>query len=93
MQTAMALTIVFLATVYSGWKFLPAGLRAVLASRSAAWIQATWQVSPENARRLESKLASGGACGSCDSCKACATPAPKENRDAAFAVIPIYRAK
>ncbi len=97
MQTAIALGIVFVAAVYAGWKFLPARLRAALASKSAAWIQTKWHVSPENVRRIESKLASGGACGSCDSCKACASPTPitdpQEKRDAAFAVIPIYETK
>jgi hypothetical protein len=30
-------------------------------------------VSSENARRLESKLTTAGACGSCNECNACAT--------------------
>lgn len=62
------------ASLYAGWKLMPAAIRRALAARGAA-LARRLGLSDANARRVESKLATGGACGSCDSCKACATPA------------------
>ena len=73
MQGLVVAMIVAFATVYASIKFMPAAYRRALAARAASLV-ARWGMSKINARRVEAKLASGGACGSCETCKACATP-------------------
>ena len=77
MQTLLVFMIVGLAAVYAFWKYTPRNVRVALAKRGAALVQRIAGLSAENVRRLESKLASGGACGSCDSCNACASKNPQ----------------
>ncbi|MGI9024159.1 MAG: DUF6587 family protein [Burkholderiaceae bacterium] len=72
-QGVLVAMIVAVATVYASIKFMPGAWRRSLAARAAALV-ARWGVSEVNARRVEAKLSSGGACGSCETCKACATP-------------------
>ena len=72
MQGVVVAMIVALATVYASIKFMPGAWRRSLAARAASLV-ARWGVSEANSRRVEAKLASGGACGSCETCKACAT--------------------
>ncbi len=73
MQAVVVAMIVALATIYASITFMPGAWRRTLAARAATLV-ARWGVSEANARRVEAKLASGGACGSCETCKACATP-------------------
>ncbi len=79
LQGVIVAMIVAFATVYASIKFMPGAWRRSLAARAASLV-ARWGVSEANARRVEAKLSSGGACGSCETCKACATP--NENGDA-----------
>ncbi len=74
LQGVLVALIVAFAIVYASIKFMPATYRRALAARAAS-LAARWGVSDVNARRVEAKLASGGACGSCETCKACVTPA------------------
>ncbi len=73
LQGLLVAPIVAVAMSYALLKFMPGAWRrrvAVAASRLAV----RWGLSDVDARRVEAKLASGGACGSCESCNACATP-------------------
>ena len=72
LQGVLVAMIVAFATVYASIKFMPGAWRRALAARAAS-LAARWGVSEVNARRVEAKLASGGACGSCETCKACVT--------------------
>lgn len=76
LQGAIVAMVVAFAMIYASIKFMPATYRRALAARAASLV-ARWGVSEINARRVEAKLASGGACGSCETCKACATPDEK----------------
>jgi len=76
LQGVIVAMVVAFAMIYASIKFMPGAWRRSLAARAASLV-ARWGASEVNARRVEAKLASGGACGSCDSCKACATPAEK----------------
>ena len=87
MQLLIVAAIVAVALVYAVWKLMPAALRRALAPRAAALAQRLG-ASDANARRVEAKLTTGGACGSCDTCKACATP-DTSAPDGAMRVIPI----
>jgi len=89
MQTLLVFLIVSLAAVYASWRYTPRNLRVALARRCAVLVQRIAGLSVENVRRLESKLASGGACGSCDSCNACdsRTPQPAAGASAAAASV------
>jgi hypothetical protein len=71
-QHLLVFVIVATAAAYALLKFMPASARKAVAARVASWA-ARSGLSDVFARRVEAKLASGGACGSCDSCKACAT--------------------
>ena len=73
LQGAIVAMIVAFATIYASVKFMPGAWRRRIAARAAA-IAARWGVSQASARRVEAKLASGGACGSCETCKTCAAP-------------------
>ena len=73
LQSLLVVVIVAGASVYAVWKLMPAAIRRTLAVRAAGLARRSG-LSDANVRRVESKLATGGACGSCDSCKACATP-------------------
>lgn len=64
--------------------------RTALAARMSAWSR-RFGLSAVNARRVEAKLASDGACGSCDSCRACATPATAAPGMSSFKGIPVRR--
>ena len=91
MQAAIVGLVVTVASLYALLKLMPSAWRRQLASFAAR--RATrWGVSEDNARRVEAKLATGGACGSCDTCKACATPtgdAAVAREVTAFRTIPI----
>ena len=76
MQTLIVFVIVGLAALYAFWRYTPRNLRTALAKQCALLVRRTG-LSAENVRRLESKLASGGACGSCDSCNSCASKNPQ----------------
>ena len=84
-QEAIVALVVAGALAYALLRLSPRGLRVTLA-RGVARLVSRVGVSSANARRVEAKLSTGGACGSCDECKACATvePAPSAHR-----VIPI----
>jgi hypothetical protein len=71
-QELLVFVIVGAAIAYATLKFMPAAWRRMVASKVAA-MAAHSGLSEANARRVEAKLSTGGACGSCDSCKACAT--------------------
>jgi hypothetical protein len=73
-QDAVVAIAVLVAFAYAGVKLMPASLRRSLAGKGATFARRVG-ASDVFARRVEAKLATGGACGSCDSCKACATPA------------------
>ena len=73
-QAFLVVAIVACAVAYATLKFMPAAWRRSIAAM-AATAASRMGLSDAQARRVESKLATGGACGSCDSCKACATPA------------------
>ncbi len=92
LQGLIVAMIVAFAMVYASIKFMPAAYRRALAARAAALVS-RWGVSEVNARRVEAKLASGGACGSCETCKACVTPPEEGHASAApvntFKQIPI----
>lgn len=72
-QALLVLVIVSAAASYAALKLMPGAWRRSLAVRAAA-LAARSGLSDAQARRVEAKLSSGGACGSCDSCKACASP-------------------
>jgi hypothetical protein len=70
--------IVLFAALSAVFRFMPAAWRA----RAAAGLVATLRelgASSQLALRIESKLATAGACGSCNSCNACATHAGPES--------------
>jgi hypothetical protein len=93
-QAAIVALIVTIAALYAVLKLMPAVWRRRLASLAARHA-AEWGVSEANARRVEAKLSTGGACGSCDTCKACATPSRDtgmETEATAYRTIPIRRA-
>ena len=73
-QALLVFAIVACAGLYATLKFMPAAWRRAVAA-AAATLASRSGLSDAQVRRVESKLATGGACGSCDSCKACATPA------------------
>ena len=79
LQGSIVAMIVAFATIYASIKFMPGAWRRMVAARAASLV-ARWGLSEGYARRVEAKLASGGACGSCETCKACATP--DQERDA-----------
>ena len=90
-QGLIVVAIVTVATSYASIKLMPAPLRSKVAGALAGWMESLG-VSSINARRVESKLATGGACGSCDSCKACATAGDQvEQAPPTFKHIPIRR--
>jgi len=72
-QGILVFAIVAAAASYATLKFMPAAWRRTFATRVAS-LAAHAGLSEADARRVEAKLSTGGACGSCDSCKACATP-------------------
>ncbi len=76
-QDLIVAVIVVVAATYAIARFLPATQRAVFA-RALGRLVRSMGGSPDHARRVETKLASGGACGSCDSCGACAPPPSPE---------------
>ena len=85
-QAVLVFAIVACAVAYATLKFMPAAWRrsvAVTAATAASRIG----LNDAQVRRVEAKLATGGACGSCDSCKACASPA--EPPPGAYRRIPI----
>ncbi len=90
-QSAIVFVIVAIAAGYATLKFIPAAWRRSLAARAATWAQRSG-ASDVMARRVEAKLASGGACGSCDTCKACATPTIAPSTATTYRQIPIRRA-
>lgn len=88
LQGSIVAMIVAFATIYAAIKFMPGAWRRLVAARAAALV-ARWGMSDGQARRVEAKLASGGACGSCETCKACATPG--ENDDATLSPVTHFR--
>ena len=72
-QELLVFAIVGAAMAYAMLKFMPAAWRRTFATKVAS-LASRSGLSEANARRVEAKLSTGGACGSCDSCKACATP-------------------
>ena len=72
-QQLVVCAIVSAAVAYATLKFMPAAWRRTFASKVAS-MAARSGFSEADARRVEAKLSTGGACGSCDSCKACAAP-------------------
>ena len=90
-QHLLVFAIVAAAVAYATLKFMPAAWRRTVATRVAS-VAAQAGLSEIDARRVEAKLATGGACGSCDSCKACAAP-KQEDEEATFvaATPPEYR--
>jgi hypothetical protein len=93
LQSAIVFLVVAIAASYATWKLMPAAWRRALAGHAASW-GARAGLSAETARRVEAKLATGGACGSCDSCKACATPSvgSESSSQGGYRQIPIRRA-
>jgi hypothetical protein len=93
LQSAVVLVVVAIAATYATWKLMPAAWRRALAGQVASWGSRAG-LSAETARRVEAKLATGGACGSCDSCRACATPAAGSETPSqrGYRHIPIRRA-
>ncbi len=96
-QWAVVATIVAVASGYAALKLMPGTWRRRVATVGARWAAGSG-LSAATARRVEAKLASGGACGSCDSCKACVTPAAPAAPDALSSptgarAIPIRRAR
>ena len=87
MQALLVAVIVTTAVCYAAVKLMPAGWRRTVAARAASLVVRSG-LSDVFARRVEAKLASGGACGSCDSCKACAAPSNEEGDVAVFAASP-----
>lgn len=85
-QESIVALVVAGAVAYALLRLSPRGLRLVFA-RGVANVASRFGVSSANARRVEAKLSTGGACGSCDECKACATVAPEP--PATHRVIPI----
>ncbi len=90
-QVVLVSAIVAFASLYAALKVMPAGWRRRVASL-AARTATRWGFSESNARRVEAKLSTGGACGSCDTCKACATDLPVADPAMPFRTIPIKRA-
>ena len=88
LQGVIVAMVVAFAMIYASIKLMPAVYRRALAARTAS-LAARWGLSESNARRVEAKLASGGACGSCETCKACATP--DEKSDAAASPLNTFR--
>jgi hypothetical protein len=76
-QSLIVFVIVTIAATYATLKFMPAAWRRSFAAHAATWA-ARSGLSDVTARRVEAKLASGGACGSCDSCRTCATTSQKQ---------------
>lgn len=76
-QDLIVASIVLVAAVYAVAKVLPAAWRTAFV-HGVAETARFFGLPAAHARRIEAKLASGGACGSCDSCKACASPAPTD---------------
>lgn len=93
LQASIVFVVVAIAASYAALKLMPAAWRRALAAHVASW-GARGGLSAATARRVEAKLATGGACGSCDSCKACATPTVQSASSAPddFRQIPIRRA-
>ncbi len=91
-QGVIVAMVVAFAMIYASIKFMPGVWRRHLAARAGSLV-ARCGVSEANARRVEAKLASGGACGSCETCKACVTPNGKDDATASsptsFKQIPI----
>lgn len=83
-QHVLVFVIVAASVTYALLKFMPAAARKAVAARIASWAMRSG-LSDVFARRVEAKLASGGACGSCDSCKACATTPTKDGDETALA--------
>jgi hypothetical protein len=66
--------IVLVAALSAVFRFMPLAWRARVAARLVAALRHLG-ASSQLALRIESKLATAGACGSCNSCNACATHA------------------
>lgn len=86
-QQCVVFAIVVVAAAYATLKFMPVAWRRAFASKAAA-IAVRSGFSESDARRVEAKLSTGGACGSCDSCKACATPTTKGDETTFVAASP-----
>lgn len=84
LQSAIVAMIVACAMIYAAIRFMPAAWRRLVAARAAALV-ARWGMSEGYARRVEARLASGGACGSCETCKECATPGKTDEAAASTA--------
>lgn len=74
-QFVLMSLVVMTATSYATLKLMPKSWRLAFAAMAASLVKRGGGAAAQ-VRRVEAKLASGGACGSCESCKACATPAP-----------------
>ncbi len=70
LQTLLVYCVVAGATLYVGWKFMPAALRSWCAARIGVSMRSCG-LGRDGVMWLEAKLNSGGACGNCNSCKAC----------------------
>lgn len=90
-QLVLVAVLVAFAGAYAALKLMPGSWRRTLAAAASGMVT-RWGFSELQARRVEAKLSSGGACGSCDSCKACAKPAVTEAAPVdGFRQIPIRR--
>ncbi len=91
-QALVVAAVVAWAMAYAAVKLMPKAWRLSVAAH-AADLALKAGLSGVAARRVEAKLATGGACGSCDSCKACATPQPADSpTSTTMRTIPIRRA-
>jgi hypothetical protein len=72
--------IVGAALFYSVWVFLPAAVRGLAAARLARGA-AHLGMTERKAQRLQSTLASAGACSECSQCKGCPTGKPQPPRN------------
>ena len=93
MQLVIVTVVVTIAFVVRDAEVDAGGVAAPRAA-VAAHAARRWGLSAANARRVEAKLATGGACGSCETCKACASPAvqPGDATPVAYRTIAIHRA-
>ena len=82
--------IVAVAAVHAAWRLMPSAMRARWAARVARGVR-RFGVSAVDARRVEKKLASRGACGSCDDCGACRTAPDETARGKAIAIVRVER--
>lgn len=87
-QFVVMALVVMTATSYAALKLMPKAWRLKVAAMASSLAKRAGG-SDAQVRRVEAKLASGGACGSCDSCKACAAPAPADEGGQAYRRIPI----